>query len=188
MVPNLNITTTELDLILQEFSRPRHTPIGLLVPEVRSTPIDEAAGNDRIFAMAFPTLYPTGMADYNTPRLRHVDLPDYARHMLCYQDGRFGRHPRWRFLIFNLIMRRRAGGSARFYVSKASGLKDLTREELATALLTDHTLLPQIVRQGSMLTGTRLFWMNRCSSLQAQARFLSLEKSPVFVTFSVADM
>ena len=54
-------------------------------------------------------------------------------------------------------MRRRAGGSARFYVSKASGLKDLTREELATALLTDHTLLPQIVRQGSMLTGTRPF-------------------------------
>ena len=94
MVPNLNITTTELDLILQEFSRPRHTPIGLPVPEVRSTPIDEAAGNDRIFAMAFPTLYPTGMADYNTPRLRHVDLPDYARYMLCYQDSRFGRHPR----------------------------------------------------------------------------------------------
>jgi hypothetical protein len=157
MVPNLNIAATKLDLILQEFSRPRHTPLGLPAPEVRSTPINKAARNNRIFSMAFLTLYPTGMADYNTPCLRHVNLPDYARHMLCYQDSRFGRHPRWRFLIFNLIMRRRASGSARFYVLKASGLKDLTREELATALLTDHTLLLQIVRQGSMLTGTRLF-------------------------------
>jgi hypothetical protein len=72
MVPNLNITATEIDLILQEISGPRRTPPGLPAPEVRSTPIDEAAGNERIFAMAFPTLYPTGMADFNAPRIRQV--------------------------------------------------------------------------------------------------------------------
>ena len=84
--------------------------------------------------MAFLTLYPTGRADFNSARERKVDLNDYARHMMRYHDGRFGRHPRWRFLIFNLLMRRRASNSARFYVSKASGLKDLTREELTEAL------------------------------------------------------
>jgi hypothetical protein len=105
-----------------------------------------------------------------------------------YRDGRFGRHPRWRFLIFNIIMRRKANSSARFYVSKASGLKDLTREELTTALLTDEGLLPQIIRQGSALPGTRPFWRNRGGCLQAQARFLSPEMSPVFLTFSAADM
>lgn len=72
MVPNLNITDTEINLILQEISGLRRTPPGLLAPEVRSTPIDEAAGNERIFAMAFPTLYPTGRADFNTPRIRQV--------------------------------------------------------------------------------------------------------------------
>jgi hypothetical protein len=45
---------------------------------VRSTPIDEAAGSERIFAMAFPTLYPTGMADFNTPRIRHVSSPPHT--------------------------------------------------------------------------------------------------------------
>jgi ATP-dependent DNA helicase PIF1 len=105
-----------------------------------------------------------------------------------YQDGRFGRHPRWRFLIFNILMRRKANSSARFYVSKASSLKDLTREELTTALLTDEGLLPQIIRQGSMLPGTRPFWRNKGCSLQAQARFLSPEMSPVFLTFSAADI
>jgi hypothetical protein len=72
MVPNLNITETEIDLILQEISGLRSTPPGLPAPEVRSTPIDEAAGNERIFAMAFPTLYPTGIADLNVPRIRQV--------------------------------------------------------------------------------------------------------------------
>jgi hypothetical protein len=76
MVPNLNVTATEIDLILHEISGPRRTPPGLPAPEVRSTPIDEAAGNERIFAMAFPTLYPTGIADFNAPRIRQVrDLP-----------------------------------------------------------------------------------------------------------------
>jgi hypothetical protein len=138
--------------------------------------------------MAFPTLYPTGQADFNTPRLRKVDLNDYARHLMRFHDGRFGRHPRWRFFVFNILMRRKANSSARFYVSKASGLKDLSRDELAEALLADEGLLPQIVRQGSDLTGTRPYWKNRSNSLQAQARFLSPSMSPVFVTFSAADM
>lgn len=72
MVPSLNITATEIDLILQEISGLRRMPPDLPAPEVRSTPIDEAAGNERNFAMAFPTLYPTGIADLNTPRIRHV--------------------------------------------------------------------------------------------------------------------
>src|SRR5271168_3662376 len=204
MVPNLNITTTEVDLILNELAGRNSPPPGLPAPSIRSTPIDEAAGKDRIFAMAFPTLYPTGLADFNAPRLRKVDLNDYIRHLMCFSDGRFGRHPRWRFLAFNMIMRRKVGGSAynpfnmlmrqkanssaRFYVSKASGLKDLSRDELTEALLADEALLPQIVRQGSTLTGTRPFWRNKSNSLQALARFLSPSMSPVFVTFSAADM
>jgi hypothetical protein len=58
---------------------------------------------------------------------------------------------------FNMLMRRKANSSARFYVSKASGLKDLSRDELTKALLADEALLPQIVRQGSALNGTRPF-------------------------------
>jgi hypothetical protein len=85
-------------------------------------------------------------------------------------------------------MRRGANRSAQFYVSKASGLRDLGREELTEALLTDESLLPQIVRQGSTLSRTRPFWRNKSGSLQAQARFLSPSMSPVFVTFSAADI
>ena len=188
MIPNLNITTTEVDLIRQEISGLRPAIPTVPAPSIRMTPLDEASGKDRIFAMAFPTLYPTGRADFNAPRLRKVALNDYARHLLCFHDGRFGRHPRWRFFVFNLLMRRKAGSSARFYVSKASALKDMSREELTDALLADESLTTQIVRQGADLAGTRPFWKNKSNALQAQARFLSPSTSPVFVTFSAADM
>jgi hypothetical protein len=188
MVPNLNITNAEVDLILNGISGRNPIPPGLPAPSIRQTLIDKASGKDRIFAMAFLTLYPTGRADFNTSRLRKVDLNEYARHLICFRDGRFGRHPRWRFFVFNLLMCRQVNSSALFYVSKASGLKDLSRDELTEALLADEGLLPQIVRQGSDLTGTRPYWKNKSTSLQAQARFLSPSMSPCFVTFSVANM
>lgn len=107
---------------------------------------------------------------------------------MCFRDGRFGRYLRWRFFIFNILIRRKADSSSRFYVSKAAGLKDMSREELTEALLTDEGLLPYIVCQGSDLTGTWPFWKNKSNSLQAQACFLSPSTSPVFLTFSTADM
>jgi hypothetical protein len=57
---------------------------GLHFPSIRRTPIDEASGKERIFAMAFPTLYPTGKADLNACRLRKVGITEYARHLLCF--------------------------------------------------------------------------------------------------------
>jgi ATP-dependent DNA helicase PIF1 len=188
MVSNLNITTTEVDLILNEISGQNPIPPGLPAPSIHSTPIDEAARKDRIFAMAFPTLYPTGQADFNTPRLWKVDLNDYAQHLMCFSDRRFRCHPRWWFLVFNMIICRKADSSACFYVSKASGLKDLNRDELTETLFTDEALLPQIVCQGSTLNRTCLFWRNKSNHLQAQACFLLPGMSPVFVTFSTADI
>jgi Helitron helicase-like domain at N-terminus len=175
MVPNLNITQTEVELIIEGVTGQAIPPLGVRAPSIRLTPIDEAAGKDRLFTMAFPTLYPTGRADYNAPRLRKVHLNDYAQHLIRFHDGRFGRHPRWRYLAFNMIMRRRANSSARFYVSKAPRLKEMSREELTDALSTDEGLLSHIVRQGSLLSGTRPFWRNKSNSLQAIVFCLSLK-------------
>jgi hypothetical protein len=157
MVPNLDNTTTEVELVLQGIAGRKPLPPGLPAPSIRQTPIDDAAGNERVFAMAFPTLYPTGKADFNNPRIRKVGLRDYAQHLIRYQDGRFGRHPRWRFLIFNMIMRQWVFSTARFYVARNAGLKDLTREELVTTLEEDKFLLSHIVRQANVLSGTRPF-------------------------------
>jgi hypothetical protein len=113
MVPNLNITTTEVDLILNEISGRNPIPPSLPAPSIRSTPIDEAAGKDKIFAIAFPTLYPTSQADFNAYRLWKVNLNDYTQHLKYFSNRRFGRYPCWQFLAFNMIMCQKVGGSAR---------------------------------------------------------------------------
>jgi ATP-dependent DNA helicase PIF1 len=173
VVLSLDPDTTEANLILEEITGQRPPVTGLPAPSIRCTPIDEASRRERILSLAFPTLYPTGQADLNTPRLRNVPLKEYARHLLCWHDQRFARHARWRFFVFNMYMRQLARSTAQFYVSRTSYIKDLTREELTEALDTDVTLLPQIVRLGARLPGTRPYWRNRASGLQAYARFLS---------------
>jgi hypothetical protein len=61
------------------------------------------SAKDRISAMAFATLYPIGQADFNVPRIQKVDLNGYTRHLMCFHDVRFGRHPRRRFFVDCLL-------------------------------------------------------------------------------------
>ena len=93
MVPNLNITTTDVDLVFEEIAEQKRLLPSLPAPSIRQTPVDEASGKELIFAMAFPTLYPTGQADFNTLRLRKVDLNDYVQHLIVFtMAGLAGTH------------------------------------------------------------------------------------------------
>ena len=67
---------------------------------------------------AFPTLFPYSKADFNMPQSRIVNLAAYAKHMLKYQDGRFGRHPLFRYYMFNRIIREQALNATRFLYSQ----------------------------------------------------------------------
>ena len=42
---------------------------------------------------AFPTLFPTGAADFVAPRPRTVTIGNYFKHLMQYRDGRFAKHP-----------------------------------------------------------------------------------------------
>ena len=66
---------------------------------------------------AFPILFPYSKADFNMPQSRTVTLAVYAKHMLKYQDGRFGRHPLFRYYLFNWIMREQALKATSFLYS-----------------------------------------------------------------------
>ena len=66
---------------------------------------------------AFPTLFPYGKADFDMPRSRTVTFATYAKHMLKYQDSQFGRHPLFRYYLFNRIMREQALNATRFLYS-----------------------------------------------------------------------
>jgi hypothetical protein len=93
-VPNSCPEVTEVNQILQELTGKNWRGIDVPALDICTTLIDEAARRERIFAIAFPTLYPNGLADFNQARSRSVTLKEYAYHLMRYEDGRFGRHPR----------------------------------------------------------------------------------------------
>ena len=90
--------------------------MGLEVPTVRQTPLSKRLASF-IMRGAFPTLFPYGKADFNMPRSRTVTLAAYAKYILKYQDGRFGRHPLFRYYVFNRIIREQALNATRFLYS-----------------------------------------------------------------------
>jgi hypothetical protein len=154
MVPNLDIRQTETELLEEALNKRRKLPTAQ-APEIRQTPIDELGRRHRLFAMCFPTLFPYGNADWHQGRMRNVSLADWGEHFLKFHDGRFGAHPRFRFLVFNMLMRGKAREASGFWVKKRSDLLGLSLDELKELLGKESTLLKSIVRSGATLTGTR---------------------------------
>jgi hypothetical protein len=63
--------------------------------------------------------------------------------------------PRFRFLVFNMLMRHKAREASGFWVKKRHDLLGLSLDELKELLGEQSTVLKSIVRSGATLTGTR---------------------------------
>ena len=87
VVPDLSINVAESELLQREIEQQHNFDFEL--PTMDTVPVNERA-DLLILSSAFPTLFPTGKADFALPRSRSVKLPDYAKHLLKYKDGRFG--------------------------------------------------------------------------------------------------
>ena len=90
-VPNMQQGQTEEE-ILRQAALQSDEPVIMSMPSVHGTPINEHAGV-QIAIDAFPTLFPTGEADYNANREHAVDMKEWAVHLLRLKGGRFARHP-----------------------------------------------------------------------------------------------
>ena len=77
----------------------------LEIPSIRSTPLNEFNRSQALLSLAFPTLFPQGRAEFVKTRLRSIEYAEYIKHALRWHDGRFARHPSFRFVVFNTLMR-----------------------------------------------------------------------------------
>ena len=46
-----------------------------------------------MISSTFPTLFPTGRADFNLPQSHLVNFTTFTKYILKYKDGRFRRYP-----------------------------------------------------------------------------------------------
>ena len=120
-VPNAVQQHTEQETVRQSIEQRQSGSVHTLMwPTIGGTPINEFT-TEGYFSMAFPTLFPTGDADFLGQRCNQVTIGNYFKHMLMYEDGRFARHPRFRFFALNTEMRWRALQVGRIYIRQHPG-------------------------------------------------------------------
>ena len=149
-------------------------------------PINEFTTEGYI-SCAFPTLFPTGAADFVAPRQCAVTAGYYFKHLMLYHDGHFARHPRFRYFALNTEMRWRALQSGRIYVRQHPHDAQLTVEELRDMVGREGEVFSnRVLHYASSLRGTRQFWFRQRSRLIAMVDTLGLPT--VFFTHSAADL
>ena len=84
---------------------------------IGSSPVNEY-NIEGLFDMAFPTLFPTGDAEWLQPWICNVRLHEYALHLLRFFDNIFGTHPQFQYFLLNIVMCHRSQSSASVFVEK----------------------------------------------------------------------
>jgi hypothetical protein len=187
-VPNVSTRETELEQ-LRAAAAHGTTPIVLTMPAVHGTPINEHAGHT-IAIDAFPSLFPTGKADFNAPRDIEVTMTEWAAHLMRYKDGRFAQHPRFRYWALNTILRHDAKKASKWYTTTHREDKELTVADIEQMLKDDDAkgLSERVAHAAVRLPGSRPFWQKSQRDLIAQIRSPECKSPHVFVTFSSADV
>ncbi|KAJ3535345.1 hypothetical protein NM208_g7167 [Fusarium decemcellulare] len=164
----------------------------LEMPDIRRTPVNEFNRSQALLSLAFPTLFPRGQADFVEPRLRPIKYADYIQHALRWHDGRFARHPTFRFVVFNTLMRAQARAKSSYFVKQHQQRQGpITRDDLLRAFQDAESaeaqqLLNSINRQTAQLRGTRPYWYRKRRELESYA--YNLDCPGAFITFTPADL
>ncbi|XP_073238445.1 uncharacterized protein, partial [Porites lutea] len=141
--------------------------------------------------MAFPCLFPYGKGDFHINRpMTCPTLHNWAEHLLWYQDGRFARHKVWKFVVHNMIMRKRALEQSRFFVDQQLGDPHITVADLQERLARGDTFTDKLLYFGANLRGKAQYWHQRRRELRALVEFMVNEKHGLpsfFMTGSCAE-
>ncbi len=161
-------------------------PPTLSWPPSGVTPINEF-NTEGYISCAYPTLFPTGAADFIAPRPCAVTVGNYFKHLIMYEDGRFARHPRFRYFALNTEMRWRALQTGRIYVRQHPHDAQLSVEELRDMVGREGAAFSnRVLHYSASLRGTRQYWFRQRSRLIAMVDTLGLPT--VFFTHSAADL
>lgn len=160
-VPSLPSAQREEEAISNTLNRIQKENGAIIWPHIGNNPINEFQTQGYI-ARAFPTLYPTGIADFRTERARNIKPAEYFKHLIQYKDGRFVRHTRWKYFALNSLMRWRALQDGRIYIKQNLQDAQLTVTDIQERIAQgDKYLADRIMRFGESLRGSRQFWKAR---------------------------
>lgn len=154
-------------------------------PSRGDSPINEFVTEGYI-SCAFPTLFPTGDGDFLAPRERTVTVGNYFKHLMRYEDGRFAKHPRFRYFALNTEMRWRALQTGKIYIKQHPKDAHLSLEDLKEMVhCGGEELSKRVLHYATSLHGTKQFWFKQRSRLISMIDYLGMPT--IFFTHSAAD-
>ncbi|XP_059064746.1 uncharacterized protein LOC131856825 [Cryptomeria japonica] len=156
-------------------------------PKIGASPINEYVTLG-LLDMAFIALFPDGRCHWLEPRMRQVHLHEFVKHLLRYRDHRFGKHPRFRYFMMNMIMRHRAQNSSAAFAKRNLQDMPITINELRQHMenIPQSNLADRLIRFGTTLRGTRSYWAKCRAKLTDMLH--QIDTPTIFFTLSAADM
>ena len=153
---------------------------------MQQTPLSKRLANF-IMRGAFPTLFPYSKANFNILRSRTVTLAAYAKHILKYQDGRFGRYPLFCYYVFNQIIREQALNATYFLYSRLDK-NSLSLDKLSNLINSNRggQLLNKIIQHIRNLKGTRSYQRQKRNKLTAYTK--NIKSGSLFFILSATNL
>lgn len=188
-IGNLSAEDENINNTLQHSVQQKNDKNKFLVdwPTIGSEPVKEY-GTTKIFARAFPWLFPGGSGDVKD---YPGDMAEWGKNLTLYYDGRFVKDKHFCFFALNHIIRNRNNSSGHFFVN--SYQKDIpnTLEELQEQIKKGDTrFINNLTFYNKRIKGSNPYWIQKKTELYSWINHHIKMKhgAPMFfITFSCAE-
>ncbi|XP_057839483.2 uncharacterized protein LOC131049446 [Cryptomeria japonica] len=177
----------ELEIIKQALELENSISESIIWPTIDTSQVNEY-NTESLLDIAFPTLFPNGATLQSQPRLKEVKMHMYVLQLIRFYDQWFGRHRRFRYFIFNLMMCHCSQGLATIFIKKnVEENIPTTVENLHAHLKTlpNTQLAEELMCFGSSMRGTRPYW-NKCH-FELSSMINQIGSPTLFFTLTAAD-
>ena len=128
-------------------------------PKISDTPISEHDPSVKIFCMVYPWLFPGGIGDISCVMDGSMSKDEWAKRMICYEDGRFAADKSFCFYAHNYILRHRNQSQGGFFVNEFDKSCSLSLEELKSEIEKgDQRFIERVSYFSSSITGSNMYW------------------------------
>jgi len=127
-------------------------------PAIGDLPVNEY-GTTRIFARAFPWLFPGGIGDIKDCDDPEKDLLSWGDRLLYYQDGRFAKDKMFCFFALNYISRHRNASQGRFFIDNFERNVPSSLNELKERIENGNTaFVNHLTFWSNRIKGSNAYW------------------------------
>ena len=131
-------------------------------PAVKDHAVSEF-GDKKIFALAFPWLFPGGVGDVKD---FPGSLSDWGKMLLFYEDGRFAKDKIFCFYAMNYIVRQRNASSGNFFINNFQSNCPDTLEDLKEEIAKGNTsFVNSLTYYNRRIKGGTAYWTQKRSEV-----------------------